>query len=251
MRRSMLLHLSSRLILAIAAVLLLAGCGEDAKLRAAVDDALPSRATAGDCSSEGGLVDYRAYLCRYELDANRVEATLAVASRLRKAGYRVTCGEGSDDGIDVDSFRGDVSVFAHVIPRNGGAVKLEFYAKQATPLARDLVNRGSGCAPLRVAHIGTLPCLSGWNENPRATALARRLAVRPKALVRGFVDHGCTFLFRTHGGFVVAFGTWSGRRLVLSAHRSLFEWERNERRAYARNAAVLVRTDGTLAGRSA
>ncbi len=234
------------------ALLLLPGCGNDGR-RSAVQQVAPRGARAVSCGYLGGLVESRSYRCDFRIHAGRTTAALAIARMLARHGFAVSCQEGdalSNDGVDVNSFRRDLRVVAHVVPQRGSTLAVVVYADDASPLWQSLVGDEPGCDPIRVAHLGTAPCISGWNSNARATRLTKRLASRPKVLVRGGRG-ACSFYFRTRHGLVIVFATWHGERLVLGSQRALDRWDEIERRIYARNPGVRARPDGTLSPPSA
>jgi len=240
-------------VLALAVVtLLLTGCGRDGELRSAVQRVAPRGATTLSCDFSGGLVESRSYRCDFRVHAARAEAALAIARTLARRGFAVSCQEGdagSNDGIDVSSFRGDLRIVAHVMPQDRTNLAVVVDADNASSTWQSLVRNGDDCDPVRVAHLGTAPCIAGWNGNARATALTGRLAARPKVVVQGSAG-GCRFLFLTRRGLVLVFAQWHGERLALVARRPLDRWEDNERRIYARNpVCARIRTGPSLRNR--
>ena len=77
------------------ALLLLPGCGNDARLRSAVQQVAPQGATAVSCGYVGGLVESRSYRCDFRVHVGRTTAALAIARALARHGFAVSCQEGT------------------------------------------------------------------------------------------------------------------------------------------------------------
>jgi hypothetical protein len=210
-----------RVILGIAAVLVVAGCAYDdgADLEPVVDRATPAGARAlAACGGSGGLIESPSRSCTFFARGGGGAVTTAVASALRADGFEVACRRPGE----VTAVRDDIRLLAEVtqhgsvdapggdkpIPAGSVAVKIDAsrLVEASASFWRGLAREGGNCAaPLPKPNLAQL-CVNWWNGVGIPTSKdALRRGARSDVEVRpdwGIEASACTYTLRARGRFL-------------------------------------------------